>query len=156
VNAREPVIARLDNWIVPASIKNETMIFAVVDPENLVEEVHENNNKAWSLIGSGFGPTDTDDIISREAINGKEGQIQLFPNPIQSTAVFRYVVDSPSRIDLAIYDMQGRLVEMIIGETKLPGTYEQHISREGYESGVYFYRFRSGDQFESGKMIIMD
>ena len=43
------------------------MIFAVVDPDDMVEEVHENNNKAWSLIGSGFGPeTNAEDVISEE------------------------------------------------------------------------------------------
>ena len=157
VNAREPVIAKLENWIVPGSIVNETMIFAVVDPDELVEEVHENNNKAWNLIGSGFGsPTDTEDVIPDNALSGNENQVLLFPNPVQSNAVFRYSITTNSQVELSLFDMQGRQIEVLINEPKSPGIYDYEISRDNLEPGVYFYRFKEGDHLESGKMIILD
>lgn len=157
VNAREPVIARLDGWIVPGSIINETMIFAVVDPDDQVEEVHENNNKAWNLIGSGFGsPTNTEDVIPDNAMSGSKNQVLLFPNPVQTNAVFRYSVTTNSRVELSLFDMQGRQIEMLINEPKSPGIYDYEISRDDLEPGIYFYRFKEGDHIDSGKMIIMD
>jgi len=157
VSAREPVIARLENWIVPASIKNETMIFAVVDPNDLVEEVHENNNKAWSLIGSGFGTsTDTEDVIPDYTVPGKKNRVQVFPNPVQTQAIFRYSILTQNQAELSLFDMQGRQVEILINEPKSPGTYNHEISRENLEPGVYFYRFKAGDYMESGKMVILE
>jgi hypothetical protein len=157
VNAREPVIAKLENWIVPTSIKNETMIFAVVDPDDLVEEVHENNNKAWSLIGSGFGTsTDTENLFPDNATSGNEKRVQLFPNPVQTEAVFRYSILTSNHAELSLFDMQGRQVELLFSELKSPGTYGQEISKENLEPGIYFYRFKAGDYIESGKMVILD
>ena len=113
VNAREPVIAKLENWIVPESIKNETMIFAVVDPNDLVEEVHENNNKAWSLISDGFGTSTNDENVIPDNLSRRnEHRVQLFPNPVQTEAVFQYSILEHSRAELSLNDMQGRLVDI--------------------------------------------
>jgi hypothetical protein len=111
INAREPVIAKLENWIVPASIKNETMIFAVVDPDDVVEEVHENNNKAWSLIGSGFNATTSvEDVIRDESKIPQENRIELFPNPVQSTGTFKFSVESTGQVEISVYDIQGKKI----------------------------------------------
>jgi hypothetical protein len=157
VNAREPVIAKLENWIVPESVKNEDMIFAVVDPDNLVDEVHENNNKAWSLIGSGFNaPTTLEDLFPDEGPLSVTNHIELFPNPVRSTANFEFYLDATSRVELSVLDMQGRLVDILFSEVKPPGIHHHEISTGNYSKGIYFYRYKSGSDVETGKMIILE
>jgi hypothetical protein len=52
--------------------------------------------------------------------------------------------------------MQGRQVEVLISEPKSPGIYEHEISGAKFGPGIYFYRFKEGGHFESGKMVILD
>ncbi len=157
VNAREPVIARLDNWLVPESIKSETMIFAVVDPDNLVDEVHESNNKAWNLISSGFDPsTAIEDLIFKEEDFIPDSRIRFYPNPVQSIATFEYAVESSAQVELKVLDMQGRQVKNLIIGTRMPGIYQDEISVQDLDPGIYFYRFKAGSYFESGKIMIVD
>jgi hypothetical protein len=157
VNAREPVIAKLENWIVPESVKNETMIFAVLDPDNLVDEVHENNNKAWNLISSGFNaPTSTEEFMHQEDQQASAVHIKLSPNPVQSSGTFEFTVESTARVELSVIDMQGRLVNVLFNEIKTPGVYHHEISTDDFSQGIYFYRFKTGHEIETGKMIILD
>jgi hypothetical protein len=95
-------------------------------------------------------------VLPDNARPGIEERVQLFPNPVQAQAVFRYTILTQNRAELSLFDMQGRQVEIIFNETKSPGTYDHQISRENLEPGIYFFRFKAGDYLESGKMVILD
>ena len=95
-------------------------------------------------------------MIPDNAVPGNEKRVQLFPNPVQIQAVFRYSILNHNRAELSLYDMQGKQVELLFNELKSPGTYDHEISMENLEPGVYFYRFKAGDYMESGKMVILE
>jgi hypothetical protein len=157
VNARELIIARLENWIVPESFKNEKMIFAVVDPDNLVDDVHGSNNKAWNLISSGFDPsTNAVEVISQEEKFIPDSRFRLFPNPVQSTATFEYAIESNVQVELSILDMQGRKVKNLFVGTRMQGIYQEEISVKDLDPGIYFYHFKTGSYFESGKIMVVE
>ena len=50
VNSRGIAVASLENWRVPEQVSKDTKIYALLDPDNLIDEVHEDNNKAWNLL----------------------------------------------------------------------------------------------------------
>jgi hypothetical protein len=156
VNAREPVVARLENWIVPTSVENHSMVFAVVDQENLVEEVHENNNKAWNLINLDFGnPTSTDDFKYEGTEFTRENRIALFPNPVRDAATFRFAVEEETNIELSLYDLNGRLIKNLYTGHKTPGVYFQTVYTSDLNEGIYVYMFSAGGHQETGKFIVI-
>ena len=62
INSRETAVIFLENWRVPVRVSKDTKIYAVLDPDNLIDEVHEDNNKAWNLLnpnGIATGPGGT-------------------------------------------------------------------------------------------------
>lgn len=49
---RGEVVLALPRWQVPPGLPSDTRIYAVLDPAEGVDEVHEDNNIAWNLLGS--------------------------------------------------------------------------------------------------------
>lgn len=37
-------------WLVPVDISDFPRIFAVIDPDNSISEIHENNNKGFNML----------------------------------------------------------------------------------------------------------
>jgi len=60
-----------------------------------------------------------------------------------------------SNVKLAVYDLLGREVEVLIDEYKAPGTYSATWDATGMPSGVYFFRLMAGDARETKKMTLL-
>ena len=56
---------------------------------------------------------------------------------------------------LAVYDLLGREVAVLVDGQKEPGEYRVQFDSSGFSSGVYFYRLKAGDVFETKKMIVL-
>ncbi|MCP3977621.1 MAG: DUF11 domain-containing protein [bacterium] len=84
-----------------------------------------------------------------------------FPNPFNPLTTIRYSLPQDEVVDLAVFDVRGRLVKHLLdGEHQDPG-YHAVIwdgSSEGdrrVASGIYFYRLRAGDMVISRKMVML-
>lgn len=78
---------------------------------------------------------------------------QNFPNPFNSTTKISYSLPKPSDIKLAVYDILGKEITVLINEYKSPGTYETFFDASGLSGGIYFYKLYAGDFTETKKMI---
>jgi hypothetical protein len=58
-------------------------------------------------------------------------------------------------VRLAVYDLLGREVAVLVDERKAPGSHEVSFNAAGLASGIYFYRLQSGSQTLSRKMVIL-
>ncbi len=63
-----------------------------------------------------------------------------FPNPFNPSTVMRYEVPAASRVRLAVYDLLGREVSVLVSGILAPGRYEARFGSEGIPSGMYFCR----------------
>jgi hypothetical protein len=52
----------------------------------------------------------------------------------------------PSWVRLAVYDVLGREVVVLVNESKMPGTYEVRLDGTGLSSGMYLYRMTATSQ----------
>jgi predicted GH43/DUF377 family glycosyl hydrolase len=80
---------------------------------------------------------------------------QNYPNPFNPATVVRYELSAVSDVRLAVYDLLGREVAVLVNERKAPGTYEAKFNAAGLASGVYFYRLTAGQHAECKKMVLM-
>jgi hypothetical protein len=76
---------------------------------------------------------------------------QNFPNPFNPTTIIPYTVpvsadrgSAGSHVRLALYDLLGREVAVLVDETKAPGTYTAPFRAVGMASGPYVYRLTAG------------
>jgi hypothetical protein len=92
---------------------------------------------------------------------------QNYPNPFNPKSKIRYSVPSGkyqippnvkgeiSNVKLAIYDILGREIEILVNQHQLPGTYEIDWDGTNYPSSVYFYKLTAGEYTETKKMILI-
>ncbi len=87
---------------------------------------------------------------------------QNYPNPFNPTTLIRYNVagakgegSGESSVRLAVYDLVGREVAVLVNEQKAPGSYEVRLEGRGLASGVYLYRLTAGGYVETRKLVLM-
>jgi hypothetical protein len=84
------------------------------------------------------------------------------PNPFNPSTRIRYSIAKPSRVDLRVYDVSGRLVRRLVRPDAIVSAGAYEVSWDGTAdngqrvvSGVYFYRIRAGAFTESRKMVLL-
>jgi hypothetical protein len=72
------------------------------------------------------------------------------------SGAFSSGVEGPAihHVRLAVYDLLGREVKVLVDEEKMPGSYQVTFDASGLASGVYLYRFTAGSFVETRKMIV--
>ena len=85
---------------------------------------------------------------------------KAYPNPFNPTTRIRYAVPTPSAVNVAIYDMTGRLVSAYKIGDKTPGWYEftwQGTDSHGQQvsTGMYLVTMRAGEDFQRQKVTFL-
>jgi len=83
---------------------------------------------------------------------------QNFPNPFNPATEIRYDVAGRTgrdlnRVRLAVYDLLGREVAVLVDEQKAPGRYETAFNVRDLASGVYLCRMSAGGFVQVRKML---
>jgi hypothetical protein len=58
-------------------------------------------------------------------------------------------------VKLAVYDLLGHEVAVLVNEVKQPGTYTVEFDGSNLASGVYLYRLTAGDFVETKKLVLL-
>jgi hypothetical protein len=82
------------------------------------------------------------------------------PNPFNKLTAISYQIPSsnpasriPHHVSLRIYDITGRLVEILVEKPHKPGVYQVKWDGKNKASGIYFYRLDAGNFIDTKKMI---
>jgi photosystem II stability/assembly factor-like uncharacterized protein len=80
---------------------------------------------------------------------------QNYPNPFNPSTTIRYSISRTVFVKLAVYDLMGREVNILVKEKQSAGTYEAVWLATNFPSGVYFYRIKAGDYSETKRLILL-
>jgi cyclomaltodextrinase / maltogenic alpha-amylase / neopullulanase len=80
---------------------------------------------------------------------------QNYPNPFNPKTGVRFQVSGVSDVKIAVYDILGREVAVLVNERKTPGSYEVTFDGRGLASGVYIYRMSAGTFVQTRKMLLL-
>jgi hypothetical protein len=80
---------------------------------------------------------------------------QNYPNPFNPTTVIRYQLPVVSNVRLAVYDVLGREVSVLVNERKDAGVHEVKFDASRMSSGVYLYRLQTGDFTQTKKLVVL-
>jgi hypothetical protein len=88
----------------------------------------------------------------------EHGMLSVCPNPYRERATIKYRVASRGLIELRIYDIQGRLVNIVQKGMQGPGTYSLEWDGRGnagqlLSAGIYLVRLSCGDRSMTGKIV---
>jgi hypothetical protein len=83
------------------------------------------------------------------------GLSQNYPNPFNSATLIGYTVAGSKAVMLAVYDILGREVAVLVNERKAPGSYTARFDASGLASGVYLYRLQAGNFVETKRLVLL-
>ena len=97
-------------------------------------------------------PDDTVPAVTRLAA--------IYPNPFNPSTNVRFDVHRRSAVRIALYDVNGRFVRLLVDRVMAPGSHT--VAWDGRTaggrraaSGVYFCRMRAGDVVQTRKMVLL-
>jgi len=151
VQARGTQTAQL-TWILPQDIGAYPRVYGVIDPENALAEIHENNNKGWTILGKSTTDVEEDVASDVPRVFGLE---QNYPNPFNPSTVVIYRVAAARMIDVRVYDILGREVAVLANEVKPAGRYTVIWNAANMPSGVYFCRLTAGEFSQTRKVMLL-
>jgi endo-1,4-beta-xylanase len=103
---------------------------------------------------SGLVPV-ASDVADGGARPAAFGLSQNYPNPFNPSSDIRYQISEFRMVRLAVYDVLGREVAVLVNEPKMRGEYQVRFDATGLPSGVYLYRLQSGSYSETRKMALV-
>ncbi len=94
-------------------------------------------------------------IINENPVPKKFAIVNNYPNPFNPTTTINITVEIRHATSLNVYDINGRLIDLVFqGELEI-GTHEFQWEGTNYSSGVYFIKMKSGDYVQTRKMILL-
>jgi hypothetical protein len=81
--------------------------------------------------------------------------LQSDPNPFTLAMRIRFTIPGTDRdhVRLAMYDVRGEEVALLVNEVLAPGTYERNLNGSTLATGVYWSRLQVGALSETRKII---
>lgn len=80
---------------------------------------------------------------------------QNYPNPFNPATTIKYQIPEQSYVTIKVYDILGNEVQTLVHDEKSAGSYEVTFDASAFSSGIYFYKLKAGNFFETKKMILL-
>lgn len=81
--------------------------------------------------------------------------LQNFPNPFNPATTLRYELGGREHVYLAVYDLLGREVAMLVNGVQETGEHSVTWNAMDQSSGVYLYLLRAGPYQKTGRMVLI-
>jgi D-alanyl-D-alanine carboxypeptidase len=111
----------------------------------------------YGMVGIAYAPPSTDVRRKFPDLAQLPAGIELrqnYPNPFNASSVISYQISGSGTVRLAVYDLLGREVAVLVDGTKEPGSYQVTVDASQLASGVYVYRLVAGAAVLARKLIL--
>jgi hypothetical protein len=100
-------------------------------------------------------PFDADVTTKSAAIPDHFVLLQNFPNPFNPVTTISFTLPQTAPVQLAIFDVQGRLVQELLRESRDAGFYSVTWDATDLASGLYFCRIQAGNCTDVKKLMLL-
>jgi hypothetical protein len=141
-------------WIVTEpGLTPATRLYALLDPDHTIEEIHESNNKGWTILT-------LPSVVGIDDRTHRPDPVQFelrqnYPNPFNPATVVSYQLPVVSDVKVMVYDLLGREVATLVHGKQPAGLHSTTFDAKGLASGVYFYRITAGNFVSVKKMMLL-
>ena len=81
--------------------------------------------------------------------------MQNYPNPFNPTTIISYQLPISSNVKIAVYDVLGKEITVLINSEKPAGKYQVSFNASNLSAGLYLYTIQAGEFRSTKKMILM-
>lgn len=81
------------------------------------------------------GSADPETLADKDVL-----RVESFPNPFNPQATLRFTLPEAGYVHMAVYDVLGREVVVLVDGAQQAGVYEAHFDGASLPSGIYLYR----------------
>jgi hypothetical protein len=127
-------------WPMEADGKGGTLALNHPDLDNSVA-------RNWFASASGGTPGRENSVTGPTGIEPATIKMQVsepWPNPFKERTTLVYQLDEEDHIRVSVYDIQGRLIEVLVDERLQAGEYSTQWNRRVHAPGIYLLRIESG------------
>ena len=78
-----------------------------------------------------------------------------YPNPFTGVTTIPFATPTDGAVRLAVYDLLGRQVTVLVDEAMTAGRHEVSWNASGLPSGMYFVRLTAGSFVETQRMALL-
>lgn len=117
----------------------------------------ENEYKMWYKSNAGIGVA-TALVTGIDVNHHKVSRFTLhqnYPNPANSETCIRFSLARTAHVCLSIYNINGKLVQILLDEQRGRGVHTVHWQSENVSSGVYYYRLKVAGFTKTKKLIVV-
>jgi len=80
---------------------------------------------------------------------------QNYPNPFSNSTTIEYTLSVAERVKLSVYNVEGKVVEVLVNENLAPGNYQTQFSPDRrYQPGIYVYKLDCNEKSIVKQMIV--
>ncbi|MBO6523213.1 MAG: endo-1,4-beta-xylanase [Balneolaceae bacterium] len=123
--------------------------------------IHANNEERPALTWLREYVESTELIVSNEESSDSKLSAdsfelsQNYPNPFNPSTQIAYSVPYTSDVSIKVYDITGRVVQILIDRQHNVGSYTVNFNASTLSTGIYFYEIRSGTFRKVKKMMLI-
>ena len=146
-------------WIAPAQMKGQFIhsgdfvhVWADVDPNSTMKEIHMNNNKGWSILEV---PGILTGVNRTQLQPTTFGLSQNYPNPFNPTTMIDYQLPKAARVTIKVYNVLGQRVATLVDGKMAAGYHQTVFNGARFASGIYFYRMTTPSFSRVEKMVLL-
>jgi hypothetical protein len=93
-------------------------------------------------------------VASTDILPVQFGLSQNYPNPFNPDTKIHYELKSHGQVRLAVYDLMGREVAVLVEGVQNAGSHTVAFSGAGFRSGIYFYRLETDREIITKRMVL--
>ncbi len=103
-------------------------------------------------------------IADAQSVTSVEGEEEIpeafaleqnYPNPFNPETTIRYALPQPGKVRLAVYDLMGHELAVLVDELKSAGWHEIRFPAAALPSGSYVYRLQAQDKVMTDMMTLV-
>ena len=112
----------------------------------------ETNNRCAAMAS----PYESDAPLNNKAGNPITYSLgSPYPNPFNPNTMVNFSVPIYDMVNVSIYDMNGKLITVLVNEHMVPGDHSIGWYAKDYPSGVYFIKLKSSNFVSSQKVMLI-
>ncbi len=139
-------------WIAPEDNQLIGRLYAQLDPNETMNEIHEENNIGYLPLGIYYL---NDDEVNINEINGNQILgLNCYPNPASDRVNLGFHLAQPDSFRLEVYDLQGRLAKAYPHTPLNAGFQERSIDVSELPKGMYVLKMTNDTYGVSTKLVI--